>query len=137
MYSTKIKSLTICTVFLFSWSLKKPRTKSTKIRGCQMAVFAYVKIQTSLKWLSWFNEIEGFFIWNISLLMLKDMVLIEKVFTHEDSELLPFIIGLQQEFRDLRVLLGHDENEFIFVAQIWDLWELGGNLVPEFTLRAI
>ena len=102
-----------------------------------MAVFAYVKIQTSLKWLSWFNEIEGFFIWNISLLMLKDMVLIEKVFTHEDSELLPFIIGLQQEFRDLRVLLGHDENEFIFVAQIWDLWELGGNLVPEFALRAI
>ena len=54
----------------------------------------------------------------ISLLMLKDMVLIEKVFTHEDSELLPFIIGLQQEFGDLRVLLGHDENEFIFVAQI-------------------
>ena len=50
--------------------------------------------------------------------MLRDMVLFKKVFTHEDSELLPFIIGFQQEFGDLLVLLGHDEYEFISNAQI-------------------
>ena len=69
--------------------------------------------------------------------MLKYMVLFKKVFAHEDSKLLPFIVGLQQEFSDLWVLLGHDEYELIFIAQIWCLWELGGNLVPELILTAI